>query len=180
MRESARRASGAPGNGEALPRQAKPGPFPSRRPLPQEKRRAAFQDYLEDPVDGATPVAIADALARLEQGELLSSASTERLLSILRDARSGPRRLKGGLKARWSIAHKTGTGPVFGPAQAGYNDVGLLTSPGGRTYSVAVLIARTEQAVPARMRLMQDVAGAVIAYDENRAADSGPSAGSGE
>ena len=31
----------------------------------------------------------------------------------------------------WTIAHKTGTGQVYGSEQAGYNDIGILTSPDG-------------------------------------------------
>lgn len=142
--------------------------FEARRNVPPEKRRAAFNAYIEDPMDGATPVGIANALAKLKQGKLLSTDSTERLMSIMRRAKSGPQRLKGGLQPGWSIAHKTGTGQEFRGAQAGYNDVGVLTSPDGRTYSIAVLIGRTDQPVPTRMRLMQDVTLAVIEYDSNR------------
>ena len=142
--------------------------FNAREEVPAERRRGAFEDYLEDPMDGAAPAAIADALARLEQGDLLSPASTDRLLSIMGRTKSGSRRLKGGLRSGWSIAHKTGTGQIFQGAQAGYNDVGLLTSPAGRTYSVAVLIGRTDEPIPTRMRLMQDVTRAVIDYDESR------------
>ena len=107
--------------------------FDARDEVPSAKREAAFQSYVEEPVDGATPIAIASALARLRKGELLSPASTERLLSVMSRSKSGPRRLKGGVEGGWSVAHKTGTGQVLDQAQAGYNDVGLVTSPDGRT-----------------------------------------------
>ena len=68
----------------------------------------------------------------------------------------------------WRIAHKTGTGQVFGSTQAGYNDIGILTSPEGRTYAVAVLIGRTSRPVPERMQLMQNVTRAVIDFDRNQ------------
>lgn len=139
--------------------------FEAREQVPPEKRRAAFESYLEDPVDGATPIGIAKALASLEKGQLLSAESTKGLLSILDRTRSGPRRLKGGLEPGWSIAHKTGTGQILEGSQAGYNDVGLITSPDGRTYSVTVLIGRTSRSVPERMGLMQKAVGAVIGYD---------------
>ena len=144
------------------------GFFEARRDVPTEKRRVAFEAYIEDPMDGATPVGIVNALAKLKQGKLLSPESTERLLSVMERTKSGPRRLKGGLQPGWSIAHKTGTGQEFRGSQAGYNDVGLLTSPDGRNYSVAVLIGRTSQPVPTRMSLMQDVTRAVIDYDARR------------
>ena len=145
--------------------------FQAREDVPAEQREAAFEEYLKDPIDGATPIAIADALARLKKGELLSSASTERLVSIMEQTRSGPRRLKGGLAPGWSISHKTGTGQIYRGAQAGYNDVGLLTSPSGRAYSVAVMIGRTSQPLPERMQLMQNAVRAVTKYHERVARD---------
>lgn len=90
-------------------------------------------------------------------------------------ARTGPKRLKGGLPAGWSIAHKTGTGQDFRGASVGINDVGLLTAPDGRTYAVAVMMRRTRQAVPARLAFMQSVTAAVaeqwIRDDAFQAAD---------
>ena len=139
--------------------------YQARDQLPPDERKAAFESYVEDPVDGATPIAIAAALARLKKGELLSPASTEHLLSVMGRSKSGPRRLKGGAEGGWSVAHKTGTGQVLEGAQAGYNDVGLVTSPDGRTYSVAVLIGRTSLPLPARMALMQGAVREIIEYD---------------
>jgi beta-lactamase class A len=76
---------------------------------------------------------------------------------------TGPLRLKAGLGPGWSIAHKTGTGQDLGDESTGYNDVGLLTAPDGRTYAVAVMIAQTRRPVPERQALMADVARAVVA-----------------
>lgn len=139
--------------------------FDARDEVPLEKRRAAFEDYIADPVDGATPIAMAAALGRLKKGELLSEASTERLLSIMDRTRSGPRRLKGGVQSGWSIGHKTGTGQILEGEQAGYNDVGLVTSPNGRSYAVSVLIGRTSIPISQRMSLMQETVRALIEYE---------------
>ena len=110
----------------------------------------------------ASASAIVDALARLKRGELLSPESTARLLRIMGNTKTGPNRLKGGLSAGWSLSHKTGTGQVLGPVQAGYNDIGVLTAPDGRSYSVAVMIKRTSTPLPTRMTLMNNVVKAVI------------------
>lgn len=126
-------------------------------------RKAKLEAYLADPEDGAAPRAIVDGLARLKRGELLSPASTERLLSILNATTTGPNRLKAGLGPGWSIAHKTGTGQDLGSLSTGFNDVGLITAPDGRAYAVAVMIASTRQSIPERQRLMADVARAVVA-----------------
>ena len=84
--------------------------------------------------------------------------------------RTGAQRLKGGLAPGWRLAHKTGTGQVLGGTQAGYNDIGILTSPDGRHYAVAVMIRRTCTPLPTRMAAMQNVTRAVIGFDENRRA----------
>ena len=135
-------------------------------PTWRSRRRDAFERYIDNPVDGATPDGITNGLARLQRGELLSRASTARMLAILAQVRTGPQRLRGGLAPGWSIGHKTGSGQILNGVQAGYNDIGILTSPEGRHYAVAVLIGRTSVPNLTRMQLMQNVTRAVIAYDE--------------
>lgn len=135
----------------------------AREQLPAATREAALKAYLEQPLDGAQPAAITRSLARLHKGELLSPASTERLLTLLQEVRTGPRRLKGGLPPGWTIGHKTGTGQDYRGASVGINDVGLLTAPDGRTYAVAVMMRRTHKPVPQRLALMQAVTRAVAA-----------------
>ena len=137
--------------------------FEARDALPPERRKAAFDSYVADPYDGAAPGAIVDALARLKRGELLSPASTHYLLTIMSETHTGPNRLKGGLAPGWVLNHKTGTGQVLGDAQAGYNDVGILTAPDGMSYAVAVMIKLTSAPLPVRMTLMNNVVKAVIA-----------------
>ncbi|HEX9932803.1 MAG TPA: class A beta-lactamase [Allosphingosinicella sp.] len=141
-----------------------PGFYAARASLPLTVRRAAFERYVADPMDGATPIGIVDALARLQQGELLSPGSTRRLLSIMSQTRTGAQRLKGGLAPGWRLAHKTGTGQVLGGTQTGYNDIGIVTSPDGRHYAVAVMIRRTGAPLGTRMALMQNAVRAVISY----------------
>jgi len=143
------------------------GFYTARKAVPTNVRRAAFDSYVSDPVDGATPIGIVDALGKLKRGELLSPASTQRLLSIMSRTKTGPRRLKGGLAPGWTLAHKTGTGQVLGPVQSGYNDIGIITGPDGRSYSVAVMIRKTAAPIPTRMALMQNVTRAVIDYSRS-------------
>lgn len=135
-----------------------------REALPPDVRLKALKAYLADPPDGATPDALADALARLWRGELLSPTGTQRMLTLMARAITGPERLSGGLTPGWRYAHKTGTGQVDGELATGFNDVGLLTGPGGRTFVVVVMIGQTHAPVPARQALMQGVTRAVIGY----------------
>ena len=141
--------------------------YAARAALPTEVRRAAFERYVASPVDGATPVGLVDALAKLKQGQLLSPQSTQRMLSIMSNTRTGPQRLKGGLAPGWKLAHKTGTGQQLASVTTGYNDIGILTSPDGRSYAVAVMIRKTAAPIPARMAVMQNTVRTVINYDRS-------------
>ena len=145
--------------------------FDARDEVPDARRREAFETYLADPQDGAPPVAIVEALARLHRGELLSEEATRLLLDTLERTKSGPRRLKAGAPEGWTVRHKTGTGQFFDGEQSGYNDVGIVTSPAGRSFAIAVMIARTREPTPVRMEMMQEVVRAVARYD---AAQYGP------
>jgi beta-lactamase class A len=147
--------------------------FTARNAVPLERRRAAFEHYVDDPVDGATPNGITNGLARLQRGELLSPESTRRLLEIMAQTHTGPNRLRGGLAAGWTISHKTGTGQVLGSEQAGYNDIGILHAPDGHNYALAVMIGRTSTPLATRMALMQEVVRATIAYHDAAVAESG-------
>ncbi|MFL6758985.1 serine hydrolase [Sphingomonas sp.] len=140
--------------------------FDARDSLPPARREAAFNHYVADPYDGAAPSAVVNALARLKRGELLSPTSTQLLLDIMSHTKTGANRLKGGLQPGWVLNHKTGTGQVLGPQQAGYNDIGILTGPDGRSYAVAVMIKLTSVPLPVRMAMMNDVVRAVIAQHD--------------
>jgi beta-lactamase class A len=135
----------------------------ARDAVPLDERTARLNAYVDDPDDGATPVAMVQGLARLQRGELLSKASTGRFMAILTSTETGPMRLKAGLGPGWAIAHKTGTGQDLGSLSTGYNDVGLLTAPDGRVYAAAVMIAATRRPIPERQALMAEVARAVVA-----------------
>jgi len=140
--------------------------FDARDALPRSVRQAAFNRYVDDPYDGAAPSAIAAALARLKRNELLSPASSARLLDIMSHTKTGANRLKGGLQPGWVLNHKTGTGQELDGYQAGYNDIGILTAPDGRSYSVAVMIKLTRVPLPTRMAMMNNVVRAVIAQHD--------------
>jgi beta-lactamase class A len=140
--------------------------YDARDALPMGLRKAAFDRYVNDPYDGAAPSAIASALARLKRGELLSPTSTQYLLETMSHTHTGPNRLKGGLAPGWVLNHKTGTGQVLGVQQAGYNDIGILTAPDGKSYAVAVMIKLTSVPLPVRMTLMNEVVRAVIAQHD--------------
>ena len=134
----------------------------ARNALPLSLRRSLLQRYIDDPYDGAAPASIVKALARLKRGQLLSPSSTAFLLNTMGNTKTGKNRLKGGLEPGWSLSHKTGTGQVLGSVQAGYNDIGVITAPDGRSYAIAVMIKQTTTPLPVRMNLMNEVVRTVI------------------
>lgn len=136
----------------------------ARAALPAATRQAAMSTYLADPIDGATPAAIASALTRLARGTLLSPASTDYLLGVMSRTKSGPKRLKAGLPPGWTFVHKTGTGQDLAGMTAGYNDIGIATAPDGTRYAIVVMMGSTTSSIPARMALMQGVSGAVAEF----------------
>jgi beta-lactamase class A len=145
--------------------------FTARDKLPMSVRRKAFNRYIASPYDGAAPSAIVAALARLKRGELLSPASTNLLLDIMAHTHTGPNRLKGGLEPGWTLSHKTGTGQELGGVQAGYNDIGILTAPDGKSYTVAVMIKKTSTPLSVRMKLMHNVVKAAITQHDMSSGD---------
>ena len=135
----------------------------ARSRLPAAVRLASFESYIADPPDGAAPFAIANALARLQRGELLSPSSTAWLLQTMQSSHTGKQRLRGAVPAGWKFGHKTGTGQDLGGRTAGYNDVGILIAPDGRAYALAVMIGDTRHSIPQRQALMQAVVTAIVA-----------------
>ena len=135
----------------------------ARDRLPRSERLAAFERYVTDPPDGAAPVAIAGALASLKRGELLSRNSTDYLIGTMESSRTGKQRLRGAVPPGWSFGHKTGTGQDLAGRTAGYNDVGILIAPDGKSYSLAVMIGDTPRPISERQALMQAVVAAVVA-----------------
>lgn len=135
----------------------------ARARLSESERVEAFERYVADPPDGAAPVAIAGALARLKQGTLLSPSSTEYLIGTMESSRTGKQRMRGAVPPGWTFGHKTGTGQDLRGRTAGYNDVGLLIAPDGRSYSLAVMIGDTPKSIPERQALMHAVVAAVVA-----------------
>lgn len=141
----------------------------ARARLPANVRQTAYQSYVADPIDGAAPAAIAGALAKLKRGALLSPQSTNYLITTMEASKTGKQRMRGAVPPGWRFGHKTGTGQNLLSRTAGYNDVGLLTAPDGRSYAIAVMIGDTQRGIPDRQALMQAVVASVVA--NHRSAD---------
>jgi beta-lactamase class A len=141
--------------------------YKARAALPASVRRSSFERYISDPYDGAAPHAVALSLARLQKGELLSRASTTRLLSIMGSTKTGGLRVRAALKPGWEWNHKTGTGQNFQGRVGGINDIGILTAPDGTKYAMAIMTIPNKSDGEAQ-ELMRNVARTVIAEHEAR------------
>lgn len=141
--------------------------YKARGALPTAVRKSSFERYISDPYDGAAPHSVALSLARLKRGELLSPASTQRLLNIMGSTKTGAMRVRAALKPGWSWSHKTGTGQNFQGRVGGINDIGILTAPDGSAYAMAIMTVPNKTDGTSQ-DLMQSVARAVIAEHESR------------
>ncbi len=131
--------------------------------VPERRRAAAWQAYLADPRDSATPLGAVAALAALQAGNLLSPASTAHLLEIMTRTGTGKTRLIAGLPDGWQLAHKTGGGIEWRGRALSNNDIGILTAPDGHRFAVAVFIPDSGQSEARRDAFIADMARAVAA-----------------
>ena len=133
-----------------------------RSRISSEKRRAALNDYLASPLDGAAPGTIVLALKRF--GERGPNDPGAKLLKLMAGTYTGRSRLRSGLAPGWSLAHKTGTGQVLSSISTAINDVGVMKAPDGCRYQVAVMIAETHAGKDVTNGFMQNVARAVVRH----------------
>jgi beta-lactamase class A len=138
--------------------------------LPQElaskmsgtARYTAMRAFIADPRDTATPDATVELLKRAFRGELLSPASTSRLIQILESTTTGAARLKGLLPAGTIVAHKTGTTGTQRNLNAGTNDVGVITLPNGNRFVIAVFVKGSTRKDEVRERVIARIARATF------------------
>jgi beta-lactamase class A len=147
------------------------------RGLKDGPARARVLARLAADPNGATPLGTVRALAALHRGELLSVEQTRKVLELHAATETGPNRLEAGVPRGWKVAHKTGTGGEARGLSLGTNDIGLLTTPEGRTWAVAVFTAGTDRPLVEREKLIADVAralGAITLEAAPRAGDGTP------
>lgn len=125
---------------------------------PATVRQAATARYLDDPRDTTTPRDALLFLAKLARGELLSEASTARLLKIMEESPTGANRLAAGLPQGARLAHKTGTARTDLGLNPATNQIGLITLADGRRYAVAVFLSGSTLAEAEREAIIADVA----------------------
>ena len=101
--------------------------------------------------NGTSPDAMAGLLARLFKGELLSKASTDRILDSMRRCATSGRRFRAGLPKGAEVFDKTGT------MRLSSNDVGILTLPDG-SHAVLAVFTRGGTGAEAREKAIASIA----------------------
>ncbi len=109
-----------------------------------------------DPRDSATPLAMVELLGGLYRGQWLSKPSRDVLIGAMGRTVTGKRRMRALLPEDAGIAHKTGT--LSNTA----SDVGIITTPDGRSIAVAIYVTG-QGGKPARDARIATIARAI--YD---------------
>ena len=133
----------------------------ARDTVPPAARHAAALAYLADPRDSATPEAMLAFMRKLDAGELVTLASTRRLLAIMASSPRGAERLKAGLPKGSTFAHTTGVSDADQGLTSVYNDVGIFTLRDRRSYAAAVFLSGSTASEPDRAALFTEVAQAM-------------------
>lgn len=126
--------------------------------VPPQVRLAALRKAIADPRDSSTPRGMLGFLRRLDEGELISPASTRKLLTLMLETPRGAERIKAGLPKGVHFAHKIGTwGTASGALSEAYNDVGIFTLPDRRSYAVAAFLTGSTAPMSTRAALFADL-----------------------
>lgn len=120
------------------------------------RRRRGYQAYMADPRNRTTPDAAADFLEKLWKGDLLSAASTKRLLGLMVD-QTVPNRMRAGLPTGLRFADKCGTSYTLEGETAAFNDIGIVTWPDGHTVIVAAFLTGSQADQKARNALFAEI-----------------------
>jgi len=111
--------------------------------------------------NSATPNAVANLLLGLATQEFTHLDSTNELLQLLSETRTGEHGLRAGFPADADFAHKSGTSATFGGATDATNDAGILTLADGRRVIVVALLGESRADLATREATLAGVARAV-------------------
>ena len=124
----------------------------------------------------ASPDATVRLLTLIQEGQAgLSEEMTSHLLDVMGAAKTGERRILGGLPSGTPYAHKTGTGGRENGITSATNDVGLITLPNGQHVAIAVYIRDSKSPTAIRLQTMRDIAAAVWRKWVEDEGEKGPS-----
>ena len=122
-----------------------------------DKRRAATLAYLSDPRDTATPRSMLNFLAKLDAEQLISPASTRKLLTLMIQTPRGNDRIRAGLPKDTRFAHKPGSSGADLGLTAAFNDVGIFVLKDKRSYAAVGFLSGSTASQEAQAALFADL-----------------------
>jgi len=126
-------------------------------------RSAALQAYLTDGRDTVTPLAAVRFLDALRAGQLLSPASTGKLLGLMALHRPGGDRLAAALPAGSTLTHQTGNVRPDPGMAAATSDIGIISLLDGRQFVVATFLGASSASDQVRSALITEVGRTILA-----------------
>lgn len=134
------------------------------RALKPEVRLAALAQALKDPRDASTPEASARFLEGFAAGNWLRDPkNTAFLTGIVTESPIGTDRIKAGLPAGSTLAHRTGAGLTTDGVNHATNDIGIATLPDGRRFVIAIYLAGARADATEREAALAEVAKLAVA-----------------
>lgn len=130
--------------------------------VPPAARMLAMRAYMADPRDTSTPRGMLEFLQMLDREELVSPASTKRLLELMGKTTRAPGRIKAGLPKGAFLAHRPGTSGVDQGLSTAHNDVGIFVLPDKRAYGLAVFLSGSTLDDAGRDAIIADVTRAAV------------------
>lgn len=127
--------------------------------LKSDRRLAALAEALKDRRDASTPEASARFLEGFAEGNWLRDpAHTALLTRIITDTPIGADRIKAGLPAGSTLAHRTGAGLTTDGVNHATNDIGIAALPDGRRFVIAIYLAGSRVDANEREAALAEVA----------------------
>lgn len=124
--------------------------------VPLNQKVNSWQRFQKDNRDTTTPDEMAQLLVKLQQKKILSDSSTDLVLKIMEQCRTGRSRIKGLLPAHVKVAHKTGTWAIYEPDYLRYSaskqlfrfasDVGIITLPNNKGHVAIAVYVKSRSA----------------------------------
>lgn len=112
----------------------------------------------------STPVSAVNLLKKFYERNIISASSTEYLMNVMIRTSTGNKRIKGMLPSSAAVAHKTGTSGTRNGITPGTNDIGIITLPNGKHFSIAVFVSDSRENSIVNERIIAEISKAVWDY----------------
>lgn len=124
--------------------------------VPLREKQKAWQRFENDTRDTTTPNDMAKLLVKLYKKQALSESSTNLLMKIMEQCRTGRSRIRGLLPPSVKVAHKTGTWSIYERDYLRYpgskklyrfvSDVGIITLPNNKGHIAIAVYVKSKSA----------------------------------